>query len=229
MTLSPSEAIVLAGGEGTRLRDALPGVPKVLAPIGGRPYLHRLLNWLAGQGLASAVVATGYAAETVEASASQWSGPLDVTFSREPERLGTGGAIALAFERVRGERAWVFNGDSFCDVDLAAIAERAAASPRDAWIVAVEVDDAGRFGTVVLDGDSVVRFEEKSGANVPGTINAGIYVLPRGRMESGPYSLERDSFPRWAAEGRLRAVRARARFIDIGTPDSLQAAQTFFA
>jgi D-glycero-alpha-D-manno-heptose 1-phosphate guanylyltransferase len=151
MSLSPSEAIVLAGGAGTRLRGVLPDVPKVLAPIGGRPFLHRLLERLAEQGIQRAVLATGYAADIVEAAAETSRAAIDVVFSREQEPLGTGGAIAQAFDLVRGPRVWVMNGDSYCDVELSAVAEQAAAAPDEAWLVAVEVEDASRYGTLELD------------------------------------------------------------------------------
>lgn len=229
MSLAPSEAIVLAGGAGTRLRGVLPDVPKVLAPVGGRPFLHRLLERLAEQGIERAVLATGYAADAVESAAKDAAAAIEVAFSREQEPLGTGGAIGQAFELVRGTRAWVMNGDSYCDAGLAVVARAAEASPDDAWLVAVEVEDAGRYGTLELDGSHVVRFHEKHGRAERGWINAGIYLLPRALMTRGASSIERDLFPAWAADGRLHAVSVQARFIDIGTPESFAAADAFFA
>ncbi len=229
MSLSPSEAIVLAGGAGTRLRGVLPDVPKVLAPIGGHPFLHRLLERLAEQGIERAVLATGYAAEAVEAAAHASRARIEVVFSREEEPLGTGGAIEQAFDLIKGSHAWVMNGDSYCDVDLSSVAEQATASPDDAWLVAVEVEDASRYGTLELDGSHVLRFLEKSDSTASGWINAGIYILPRALMTKGAASIERDLFPKWAAQGRLRAVSVHARFIDIGTPESLASADAFFA
>lgn len=229
MSISPSVAIVLAGGAGTRLREALPGIPKVLAPIHGRPFLHLLFDRLVQQGIESVVLASGDAADRVESVAGEWEGPLEMVFSRETEPLGTGGAIAQSFECVATDRAWVLNGDSFCEVDFAAVSAKTAASPRDAWMVAVEVPDAGRFGTVELSGSLVVRYLEKSGLARPGWINAGIYLLPRELMSSGACSIEQDWFPRWTAQARLRAVPVHGRFIDIGTPASLAMAESFFA
>jgi D-glycero-alpha-D-manno-heptose 1-phosphate guanylyltransferase len=229
MSLAPSEAIVLAGGAGTRLRGVLPDTPKVLAPIGARPFLHRLFETLAGQGIERVVLATGYAADAVETVAQASGVPIDVALSREHEPLGTGGAIAQAFELVRGDRAWVMNGDSYCDAPLSSVAEAAAAAPHDAWLVAVAVEDASRFGTLELDGQRVTGFHEKSGRAAGGWINAGIYLLPRALMPKGAASIERDLFPMWAAEGRLHAVKVQARFIDIGTPESFAAADAFFA
>ena len=225
----PAEAIVLAGGMGTRLRGVLPDVPKVLAPVRGLPFLHRLFDMLAEQGIDSIVLATGYAAGAVEAAARTWRGTMNIAFSREAEPLGTGGAIAQSFDLVRGPSAWVLNGDSFCDVDLRAVAAAAAESPDDAWMVAVEVDDASRFGTLELDGSRVVQYLEKTGRVERGWINSGIYLLPRALITKGAYSIERDRFPKWADEGRLRAVPVRGRFIDIGTPESLASAESFFA
>ncbi|HEX2836224.1 MAG TPA: sugar phosphate nucleotidyltransferase [Thermoanaerobaculia bacterium] len=229
MTLSPNEAIVLAGGEGTRLRSVLPDTPKVLAPIGGRPFLHLLFDRLAAQGITSIVLATGYAAELVESIAGDWRGPMTIAFSRELEPLGTGGAISQAFGRIAGERAWIFNGDSFCDVDLPAIADAASAAPKDAWLTAIHVDDASRYGTLQLNGDRIEAYLEKTGRSEPNWISAGIYILPRAVLPaSGSYSIERELFPQLAAGGRMRAARAAGRFIDIGTPESFASAEAFF-
>lgn len=229
MSLAPVEAIVLAGGAGTRLRSVLPDVPKVLAPIGGRPFLHLLLDVLSDRGIASVVLATGYAAEAIENAAAAYRGNIELTFSREDEPLGTGGAIAQAFGGIRGRRSWVFNGDSFSDVDLSAISVAAGTSAEDAWLVAVEVDDASRFGTLELDGSRVVRYLEKTGRIERGWINAGTYLLPRELISKGVCSIEHDLFPAWAAQGRLHAAAVHGRFIDIGTPESFAAAESFFA
>lgn len=227
-----AEAVVLAGGAGTRLRDALPGTPKVLAPILGRPFLHHLFDHLTEQDITSVTLATGHAATQVERVASEYAGPLELRFSREEQPLGTGGAIARAFERVRGERAWVFNGDSFCGASLRDVEAVTVESPGDAWLVAVPVGDASRFGTLVLDGTRIVSYLEKSGRHERGWINAGIYLLPRGLAAAGgaslPCSIERDLFPGWATAGILRAAAVETPFIDIGTPESLAAAESFF-
>ena len=200
-------------------------VPKVIAPVGGRPFLHRLLDALAAQGIETFVLATGFAADEVENVARG----INIRYSREDEPLGTGGAIAQAFDQVPGERAWVFNGDSFADVDLHAVAELAKTAPDDVWLVAIEVEDAGRYGTLEIEGDRVTRYLEKTGRAEAGWINAGIYILPRTLMPKGASSIERDLFPKWAEQGRLRAARMRGRFLDIGTPESFAAAQSFFA
>jgi D-glycero-alpha-D-manno-heptose 1-phosphate guanylyltransferase len=228
VTLVPAVGIVLAGGEGTRLRTVLPDVPKVLAPVGGRPFLRMLLDTLASRGLRRVVLATGYAAESIENEAHASRGELEIRISREERPLGTGGAIAQAFDLVDGPRAWVFNGDSFCDVDLSRVAALAEAAPDDPWLVATEVEDASRFGTLVIEGSHVSRFREKTGTHERGWINAGIYLLPRGLMAKQASSIERDWFPAWAAQGRLRVAPLGGRFIDIGTPESLVAAESFF-
>ena len=108
------------------MRSVLHDVPKVLAPVCGRPFLHYLLDTMARQGITRVVLATGHAAEAVETAASAFRGAIDLRFSRETEALGTGGAIAQAFEMIRGQRAWALNGDSFSDVDLGAVSIAAA-------------------------------------------------------------------------------------------------------
>jgi NDP-sugar pyrophosphorylase family protein len=225
-------AAVLAGGLGTRLRAAVPDRPKVLAEVNGRPFLAHLLDRLAAAGARDATLLVGYAADRVRAAFGDRHGPLRLAYSREPEPLGTGGAVRLGLPHLRGESVLLLNGDSFCDVDLAALLAFHRTHPPGATLTLTRVPDAGRYGRVRLDGYRVTDFEEKNPHAGPGWINAGVYLFARELVEAIPagraVSLEGDCLPAWVAAGRVWGFAGGGRFIDIGTPESYAAAAAFF-
>jgi NDP-sugar pyrophosphorylase family protein len=223
---------ILAGGLGTRLRPAIGDRAKVVAPVDGRPFLARLLDQVAAAGFREVVLCVGYRADEVEAALGRAHGPLRLRYSREPEPLGTGGALRLALPLLEAPDALVLNGDSFCEVDLGAAWAWHRARRSEATLVAVEVPDASRYGRVEIDAeDRVRRFAEKQPDGAPGWINAGIYLLATCRIASLPagrlVSLERDVLPGWT-DGALFGYRVRGGFIDIGTPGAYSAASLFF-
>ena len=221
----PDEIIVLAGGLGTRLRGVVDDVPKPLAPVAGRPFLHWLLEGFARQGLARAVLATGFRAEAIRASLGESFAGLEIVHAPEQEPLGTGGAILKALSLCRGERVFAANGDSWIGVDLARLA---AAAPEADLVLAVRpVADRARYGSVRVEGDSLIGMEEKGGEG-PGLVNAGVYLLRRDlaarRAMPASFSFKRELL---AAPGGLdvRVFATEAPFIDIGTPEDFAAAQ----
>ena len=231
-SLAEIPVAILAGGLGTRLRPAIGERPKVVAEVNGRPFLAFLLDQVARAGFRDVVLCVGLQADAVEAALGDRHGPLRLAYSREPEPLGTAGALRLALPRLAGPDVLVLNGDSFCDVDLAAAWAWHRAQRSSATLVLVEVVDTGRYGRVDVDEAGVIcRFAEKQDAGTPGWINAGIYLLARERIaaiEPGrALSFEREVLPHWIGTG-LRGHRTRGRFIDIGTPQSYSAASRFF-
>jgi NDP-sugar pyrophosphorylase family protein len=224
---------ILAGGLGTRLRPAVGDRPKVVAEVAGRPFLAWVLDPLARAGFRDVVLCTGHEADAVEAALGAAHGPLRLRYSREPAPLGTGGALRLALPLLEGDAVMAMNGDSFCDADLAAAWAWHDARASEATLVLARVDDASRYGRVDVDAAGAVRgFAEKQADATPGWINAGIYLLARGRVEGlpegVPLSLERDVFPAWVGRG-LHGFRTEGRFLDIGTPRSYARASRFFA
>ena len=119
--ISNIEAAILAGGLGTRLRSVVPDRPKVLAEIGGRPFIEILLDQVAAAGIRTAVLCTGYLGDQIEARLGTRRGPLALRYSREVEPLGTGGALRLALPMLASDTVLVLNGDSYCDADLRAL------------------------------------------------------------------------------------------------------------
>ncbi len=227
------DVIILAGGMGTRLRAAVPGVPKPLAPVGGRPFLEILLNTLKPLRFVERVVlAIGSRADQIVREFGGRAGyPFRIVFSVEEEPLGTGGAVRKALSQCASGTILVMNGDSFVDVDMQELLRAHGRSGLPATLVACRVEDAGRYGTVAADANGrVVSFEEKRPGAGSGIINAGVYVFDRrlfdGLEEGKNVSLERDLLPNWIAGG-IRAHFVDGRFIDIGVPESYGKAQDY--
>jgi D-glycero-D-manno-heptose 1,7-bisphosphate phosphatase len=227
MDVSPVDAIILAGGLGTRLQSIVRDRPKPLAPVGGVPFLDLLLHQLARSGVVrSVVLAIGHQAEKIEvAYASGERFGLPVSLAVETQRLGTGGGVRNALAQTSSADVLVMNGDSFVDVDLGQLIT--AHRRRSAWatLTLTMTDTPERYGTVVSDRDGrVVEFREKSAAIVrPASINAGVYVFCRdvleGLPEAVPLSIETDVLPSLITKGVFSVV-AEGRFIDIGVPDT---------
>lgn len=227
LRLSDIDIAVLAGGLGTRLAGAVPGLPKVLAPVAGRPFVEHLIDWLAAQGAKRIVFLLGHRAEMViDHLARHRRAGIEFDWSIEPEPLGTGGALAFAAPKFRSDPVLVVNGDTFVDADLGAFC---AAYAPPATILAVEVDDAGRYGRLDIAQGKVMRFAEKDPSfQGKAPINAGLYLLSRGLIGAiatgRQVSLERDVFERLAPGTIAAPIDGHARFVDIGTPESWQGA-----
>jgi len=226
-------AAILAGGQGTRLRAVTGGGPKVIAPVGGRPFLFRLLEQLAEAGLRRVVLCTGYRAEEVAAAVGDTYRGVAVRYSVETTPLGTAGALRHALPLLDSDPVLAMNGDSFCEVDLKIFYCDHQSHQAAGTLVVVPAKDTSASGRVVFNEDHVIeRFEEKPLSTGPGWISAGIYLLSRAILESIPdqraVSIEKETFPAWVGRG-LRAFPVCARFLDIGTPDAYHFAQTQFS
>jgi D-glycero-alpha-D-manno-heptose 1-phosphate guanylyltransferase len=222
------EAIVLAGGLGTRLAARLSGIPKAMAPVGERPFLEILLEQLRRAGCARALLSVGYLHEVIEEHfGAEYSG-MQLEYVVEETPLGTGGAIRRALEAANTEFVLALNGDTFLDADYRAML-RFHADERATFTVAVtHQPDIARYGGVVVRGGRVVGFEEK-GRSGPGWINAGAYVLPR-EMEwpaalGEKFSFEKDFLAREIGGPGVAAFEVDGFFLDIGVPEDLDRAQ----
>lgn len=216
------EAIIVAGGQGTRLRSVVSDLPKCMAPVAGRPFLEWQLEMLGQHGFTRVVLALGYMASAVIAHFGESFKGIDLTSFVEREPLGTGGAIRNALGLLRSDHAHVLNGDTFLEADVG-ILERLWAANKQTLLVAREVSDASRYGRMQIDPDGrVSTFGEKSSAG-PGLVNAGWYVLGKQELGSFPplsaFSLEQDYLPAAVCERRVLAVVSPSWFIDIGVPD----------
>ncbi|MBX9791547.1 MAG: NTP transferase domain-containing protein [Pirellulales bacterium] len=224
--------ILLAGGAGTRLRSLYPDVPKPFIEVAGRPFIHWVLRQFAAQGIEDFVVSLGHLADVAERLLDER--PVDglhVRTVREQKPLGTGGAARLAAASCDHDYLAIANADSLVLADWHGIWSRLQDPAVAGVVLAVEVDDASRFGQLDVDAqDRLLGFHEKQpGA---GLINAGVYVLKRHVIarfpKSSPLSLEQDVFPALLAAGiHIEVERTRAEFLDIGTPDTVRVAARF--
>ena len=230
--LSHITAAILAGGLGTRLRPMVADRPKVLAQVGDRPFIFYLLDQLAAVRVREVVLCTGYLAHQVRDTLGETYGPMNLLYSQEPSPLGTGGALCFALPLLESEPVLVLNGDSFCEANLRAFCLVHRLRGAQASLLLAEVTDTGRFGWVALDEEGrITGFREKGKATGGGWVNGGIYLINRALLETIPpqqtVSLEQDLFPAWIGRG-LYGFRSQGRFIDIGVPESLAGAETFF-
>jgi mannose-1-phosphate guanylyltransferase len=222
------QAIVLVGGEGTRLRPLTETVPKPALTLVDRPFLAYMIEWLAGHGVDEVVLACGFLPDVLrEALAGEEErAGVSISYVVEPERRGTAGAIRFAADELGDrleDRFLALNGDVLTDLDLTALMRAHADSGARATIALHPVEDSSAYGLVSTDpSGEVLAFTEKTGEAVPGEINAGMYVLERSVLDLIPpgeeVSIERDVFPKLVGEG-LHGLRLDGYWMDIGTPE----------
>jgi D-glycero-alpha-D-manno-heptose 1-phosphate guanylyltransferase len=222
------EAIVLAGGLGTRLRSAVPDLAKVMAPVCGRPFLEILLTSLAEKGCGRAVLSLGYLADRIQDHFGPRFAGIELAYEIESTPLGTGGALRRALVRCDADHVLVVNGDTYLDLEIENVESRWQRS-RQPILIAREVEDTCRYGRLVTAGDRLLGFTEK-GVPGRGLINAGHYVLPRDIARFFPateaFSLESDFLVKAADACPFEVFTTRGQFIDIGVPEDYLRAQT---
>jgi mannose-1-phosphate guanylyltransferase len=222
------QAIVLVGGEGTRLRPLTETVPKPALTLVDRPFLAYMIEWLAGHGVSEVVLACGFLPDVLrEALAGEEErAGVRISYVVEPERRGTAGAIRFAADELDDwleGRFLALNGDVLTDLDLTALLRTHEERGARATLGLHPVEDSSAFGLVHSGPDgAVLEFLEKTGAAAPGEVNAGMYVLERSVLDLIPpgeeVSIERDVFPRLVGDG-LHGLRLDGYWMDIGTPE----------
>lgn len=215
------EAVILAGGFGTRLASVVSDVPKPMAAVAGKPFLSFLLDDLVQQGITRIVLAVCYKKEIImERFGATYRG-MEIVYSTEDKPLDTGGAIRKALSFCREERVFVLNGDSFLAVRLKELRRMAEAYDREIVIVVKPMTDFSRYGTVERDrAGAVVAFHEKQYCR-KGYINGGIYDIRRTALERYPqkFNMERDCFPELLKAQEIWSMESDGYFIDIGIPE----------
>ena len=227
------DAIILAGGLGTRLRSTVPDVPKPLAPVAGRPFIEWVLRPLtASPAVDRVILSVGYRGDMIRSAVGSSFGGKPVLYVDEETPLGTGGALRRALAGVQGDNALLLNGDTFAEFDPVALFERHVGAVRPVTLCLVEVRDTGRYGRVTIDGHSVSAFGAKGGDG-KGLINAGVYALRTdlfGEFDADdPFSFESDFIEPFVGALRPAFLRLTGQFIDIGIPDDYARAQHLFA
>jgi D-glycero-alpha-D-manno-heptose 1-phosphate guanylyltransferase len=222
------DAIILAGGRGTRLRSVVSRVPKPMAPVAGRPFLSHLLDHLAGHDIKRVILSVGYKREVIQAHFGPRYGGMEVVYSVENEPLGTGGAMARSLGLAAGGAALALNGDTLFAVDIGAMAALHAGCGCDITMAVRQADDAGRYGAVRTSNGRITGFAEKSSGG-GGFINGGVYLLGKNLFEPGDgnrsFSFEREFLPRIIDRRKVCAFVSTGYFIDIGVPRDYRRAQ----
>jgi len=228
-----TEAVVLAGGFGTRLQHIVSDVPKPMAPINGAPFLTFLFKKLIAAGIEHVVLSTGYLHEKIESYFGNSFETLRLSYSREEEPLGTGGAILLAMNKTETEDVFVLNGDTLFDIDFRALGKLHAT--RDAFLTVAlrEEVDLSRYGSVLINEEGkITAFTEKNESQGKGLINGGIYVLNKKQFLQLAmpikFSFEKEVLERLYKNMNFYGLICQAYFIDIGVPDDFNRAQLEF-
>jgi D-glycero-alpha-D-manno-heptose 1-phosphate guanylyltransferase len=227
------EAIVLAGGFGTRLQSVVNDVPKSMALIGGRPFLEYLLDFLITQEVTSVVLSVGYKRDAVIGHFRNQYRSLEIDYAIEEEPLGTGGGIRLAFWKITSQRAFVMNGDSLFRFDFKQLLDLHLKRKADATLALRKLADTGRYGRVTMNRNKrITAFSEKNPAAGPGLINGGVYVIEKLFLMDpefrGRFSIEKECFESRCSTSGFYGLPVDGYFLDIGIPEDFKKAQDEF-
>lgn len=222
------KAIILAGGLGTRLRTVVSDLPKPMAPIGNRPFLAYLFDYLENQGVNKVILSTGYKHEVIENYFGNQYQRISILYSREEEPLGTGGAIKKAFEKVEDENVFILNGDTFFAVNLMEMKSNHLNSQVDLTIALKPLENFDRYGVVLTAGNRITAFKEKGYQKI-GNINGGIYLANQSLFEGltlpAKFSFEKDVLEEQVNYKQFSSYVTDSYFIDIGIPQDYEKAQ----
>jgi D-glycero-alpha-D-manno-heptose 1-phosphate guanylyltransferase len=223
------EAIILAGGAGTRLKSIVKDVPKPMADINGRPFLSYLLNYLSSQGITKVLLSVGYRHEIIKDYFGARYKDIDIIYVVEDKPLGTGGALRKALSCIEGRDVIVLNGDTFFNINLKKMADFHCSENSMLTIAVKPMHDFNRYGTVIIKDNRAIGFEEKSFKH-SGYINGGIYVVKKAISEFFDYDKDAFSFEIDFLHWKINDIQPRVficddYFIDIGVPDDYKKAQ----
>lgn len=226
------EAVILAGGFGTRLAHLLGNVPKPMAPVFGKPFLCYVLDQLHDAGIEHVVLATGHLHEVIDTYFRNGYRNMRITFSYESTPLFTGGAIVQAVQHIHSDHFIVLNGDTFFDLDLTQLWHTHISRNAHLTIALRHVPDTGRYGAVTCDNNRIIAFHEKNNSQGAGCINGGVYAIDRAWLmnQSLPskFSFEKELMQPLAGSEGFYGMRCDGYFIDIGIPEDYHRAQREF-
>lgn len=228
-----TEAVILAGGFGTRLQSVVSDVPKPMAPVNGEPFLNYIFDYLKFYKVEHVVLSTGYLSEKISGYYKKEYKGIAISYTKEESPLGTGGGIRLALEKCRTNDVLILNGDSFFEVDINAYYTKHVQSKSDCSLALRTVENASRYGTIKLHQSAIKEFKEKDGKEQPGLINGGVYILKRelylNKTEGNtPFSIEKDFYEKRINELNIFGFEYDGYFIDIGIPEDYKKAQDDF-
>jgi len=222
------EAIILAGGKGTRLRDVVADVPKPMAPVCGKPFLYYLFKWINKYTVSKLIISAGYKSGSIvkHFGNSIFNIPLEYVIEEKP--LGTGGAVKYALQQTSGNDILIINGDTYFPIDLTKFLSFHIKSKSLFTIALKRMHDFDRYGTVECRDNTICRFNEKKFCK-DGLINGGIYLANRQFIESwklpGEFSLEKEILEKKAGTSAIKGFIFNDLFIDIGIPEDYHRAE----
>ncbi|MCD4773021.1 MAG: nucleotidyltransferase family protein [Bacteroidales bacterium] len=227
------EAIILAGGLGTRLKKVVKEIPKSMALINDRPFLEYQLNYLESWGINRVILSVGYKSEIISDHFRNKYKSIEIEYSCEDEPLGTGGGIKKAFEIVKGQYALVFNGDTFFDVDLGKLNTFREKNELDVVLVLRYIANVKRYGAIKNNAENIItEFCEKNNRTGEGYINGGIYLINKEYFQKfdlpEKFSIEKDFFEKYFSSKEFYAFHSSSYFRDIGIPEDYYKAQDEF-
>ena len=219
------QAVLLAGGLGTRLKSVVNDRPKPMALIEGKPFMEYVVHELSRHGITEIIFAVGYKGSMVEEYFQDGKKfGVTVSYAYEEELLGTAGAIKNAGRFITEDFFYVLNADTFYQIDYSRLLTIRQEKDLEMALVLRQVPDVSRYGRAVLTDGMLTAFNEKTKEAVSGTINGGIYLMNRNLLKEipeGKVSLENEMIPRWLSEGRrLGGFVNDGYFIDIGIPEA---------
>ena len=224
------QAIILAGGLGTRLRSVVSELPKCMAPVAGKPFLHYVIAHLQKEGIQNFIFSVGYKSESITSFVKENLPGTNFRFSIEDEPLGTGGAIKLAMEKTSEKNILVCNGDTLFNVHVNELNNFHLQHAADCTLCLKPMNNFERYGVVEVNNDASIKsFKEKQFYEA-GLINGGVYALNiRNFMKENlpeKFSFEKDYLEKYVDEKKMYGLIQNEYFIDIGIPEDYERAQT---
>jgi len=218
------EAIILAGGKGTRLKSLVSDRPKPLADINGQPFLSILMSFLVRQGCRHFVLATGHKRDMIRSQYGDDYLGIPISYSEETAPLGTGGAVINARQKLKNDEPFlVLNGDTFFPIDIALLEKKFIETQSDVTIALFKTNESGRYGAAKQDAQGLIKLTNKK-ADIGESANGGIFMIEPKKIDliknmSPPWSFESDFLPALASlGGRITGLTFYEPFTDIGLP-----------
>jgi D-glycero-alpha-D-manno-heptose 1-phosphate guanylyltransferase len=227
--MAATEAILLAGGLGTRLRDAVPDLPKCMAPVNNQPFLYYVMQWLQQQGISRFIFSLGYKHQVIIDWLEKQYPQLDKVYAIEATPFGTGGAIQLASSKAITNNVVVVNGDTLFNIDIKSLYQFYQQQQAACALALKPMTNFSRYGTVTLNENGLISaFKEKQYCDT-GLINGGVYLLNRQRFLSlglpKQFSFEKDYLEAFTNKEKIAGLAMDSYFIDIGIPEDYNKAQ----
>lgn len=227
------DVIVLAGGLGTRLASVVSDLPKPMAPVAGKPFLDYILRGLPHAHVGKLILAVGHKYKTISDYYGDTYQHIPIVYSIEETPMGTGGGIALAMQHVEQDSVLILNGDTFFDVNYEELWQVQKEEGRLMTLALKQMQQPDRYGTVLLQSNQIIRFQEKQAGLNTGLINGGVYWANKDLINELPkmdkFSFESEVLEVKVKEQKLGGYISEGMFIDIGIPNDYERAQELFA